>query len=490
MDVSTVTDSTDWLDTPLAGLAPLESSIRCQVCKEVLNTPMITSCSHTFCSLCIRRYLSQEGKCPSCRLPDQEMKLRHNYAVEELVSIWSEKRAEIYNFAKNASLRQDRGQEEERPKKRRRLGGDAVVVQKSGLEERRSTRSQSRRTVSSTSGAAGQTLPSTQEEVVDSDAGSEYHESPRIDTKHFPPAPTEPHDGLVACPNCNRRLREALINAHLDKCLQGLASPTPPPPQQPSSHVDRLPDSSPQIQTGTIAYTLSKLTGTASQRLPTMNYSLLNEQAMRKKLRELGIPNQGSKEVMRKRHGEWMNLWNANCDSLQPVGKAKLLQELNAWERNLGKDERQRQTGGANRVMEKEFDREGHMKRNGDDFADLIRKARESRQQKMSVATEPGGTANPATEPSNPVADPSPATHASDMQMMDVSGPVQPAPEATETLVPSTPPRLAPQVNGDHVPPPPPPPPQDAIDLTTPEKQRSNEQHDPSQPEWRLGQIV
>src|ERR1700754_4781284 len=97
------TDSTDWLPTPLAALAPLDSSLRCQVCKDFFTTPMMTSCSHTFCSLCIRRYLSQEGRCPACREADQEIKLRRNWAVEELVATFAASRKGLLAFATAAA---------------------------------------------------------------------------------------------------------------------------------------------------------------------------------------------------------------------------------------------------------------------------------------------------------------------------------------------------------------------------------------------------
>lgn len=500
MDVSGVTDSTDWLSTPLACLAPLESSLRCQVCKEILTTPMITSCSHTFCSLCIRRYLSQEGKCPSCREPDQEMKLRHNYAVEELVGIWSEKRAEIYTYANAVPSRQEQQEvEEQRPKKRRRVAGGAVVVQKSGLEERRSTRSQSRRGGSQ----ASQPLPSTQEEVADSEAGSQYQESPESGAKHPPSHAAKPHDGLVGCPTCSRRMREASINAHLDKCLQGLASPSPPPQPGRGAHAS---SPQPHVQAGTIAYTQSKPAGTAKQRLPTINYSLLTENSLRRKLKDLGIPNLGSKELMRRRHGEWVNLWNANCDSLQPLSKGKLLRDLDVWERNLGKDERQRQAaGGPNgggAVMEKEFDREGYMRREKDDFLDLIRQARESRSAKQTADAPPApaGSNHPADDAGAPKS--SPPT-AADVQMADTGSscadsapigdqtaaaaaayyeppPAPPPAGGTETLVPNTPPRPQQAVtNGYHAAPTsalPPPLPIDLISRSP--SKRESEQHE------------
>ena len=95
-------DSTDWLDTPLSLLAPLESSLRCQVCKDFFDNPVITSCSHTFCSLCIRRCLSSEGKCPACRSSDQETKLRRNWAVQEFVEAFTNARPSVLDLARKA----------------------------------------------------------------------------------------------------------------------------------------------------------------------------------------------------------------------------------------------------------------------------------------------------------------------------------------------------------------------------------------------------
>jgi E3 ubiquitin-protein ligase RAD18 len=91
-------DSTDWLITPLPALRAVEAALRCQVCKDLYTTPMITSCSHTFCSLCIRRCLTHDGKCPACRASDQEMRLRQNWAVGELVEAFKKARPEILEF--------------------------------------------------------------------------------------------------------------------------------------------------------------------------------------------------------------------------------------------------------------------------------------------------------------------------------------------------------------------------------------------------------
>lgn len=99
MPIDDVADSTDWLSTPLSGLAAVEAALRCQVCKDFYKTPMLTSCSHTFCSICIRRALSSDGKCPLCRAADQELKLRSNWSMEEAVDAFTKARAAAIEFA-------------------------------------------------------------------------------------------------------------------------------------------------------------------------------------------------------------------------------------------------------------------------------------------------------------------------------------------------------------------------------------------------------
>lgn len=104
-----VPDSTDWLSTPLSGLSAVEAALRCQVCKDFFKTPMLTSCCHTFCSLCIRRALSNEGKCPLCRASDQELKLRSNWAMEEIVESFTKARKTTLDFARTAGQASARG---------------------------------------------------------------------------------------------------------------------------------------------------------------------------------------------------------------------------------------------------------------------------------------------------------------------------------------------------------------------------------------------
>ena len=104
-----VSDPSDWLLTSLSQLGPVEQALRCQVCKDFFDTPMITSCSHTFCSLCIRRCLTIDGRCPACRTQDQAIKLRANSTVQELVDAFKSARPVVLQFGREFKSAKENG---------------------------------------------------------------------------------------------------------------------------------------------------------------------------------------------------------------------------------------------------------------------------------------------------------------------------------------------------------------------------------------------
>ena len=174
-----------------------------------------------------------------------------------------------------------------------------------------------------------------------------------------------PDDGLVACPICQTRMKEETVFNHIgtSDCTSPSQKQTrqtpkqPPPAPRPSSATPKpiiLPD-----------------------RLTELNYSLLNEKALRKKLSELGIPSTGSKTLLSRRHTEWVNLWNANVDAGAPRSKRELLSELSKWDRSIGREPDS--FGVANNVMKKDFDAKAWSSGNKTDFERLIEEARKGR---------------------------------------------------------------------------------------------------------------
>lgn len=225
-----IPDSTDWLNTPLSKVAPLESALRCQVCKDFFDNPVITSCSHTFCSLCIRRCLSSEGKCPTCRGSDQEVRLRRNWAVQELVDTFKDARADILALARAqkpvaglGDARQSDDATGEPAAKRRRV--DDPSDQSTSLSVQREPQT----TAPHSRGPDSSAAPAV--EAVESSspghAGSDdvHRASPSRAHPSVNPS-SEPSDDIVACPICNRKMKNEAVFGHLDSCPGPSSPPT------------------------------------------------------------------------------------------------------------------------------------------------------------------------------------------------------------------------------------------------------------------------
>lgn len=335
-----IADSTDWLNTPLNGFSGLENALHCQICKEFYETPMITSCSHTFCSKCIRTSLSIDGRCPTCRASDQASKLRNNWALEEAVDSFVRARPAALSAARRE---RDVVEQSKRPGKRKRtiVDPDNTEMLENGG---RTTRSKSRRIASS------QASQQEHVEITDSEDDSDIQ-------------PETSLDGLVNCPlGCGKRMKIEQVDPHLDRCEDERTQAS-----RSKSHIS-------VNGFGRITQP-SRHSFKPQERLAELNYSLLRDQGMRKKLEELGIPASGSKQLMVRRHIEWVNIWNANCDSQHPRTKKELLRDLDIWERTQG-GKAPSNSGHMNGFMRKDFDGAEWASKNKDEFSKLIADAR------------------------------------------------------------------------------------------------------------------
>lgn len=183
-------------------------------------------------------------------------------------------------------------------------------------------------------------------------------------------------DGLVACPVCQTRMKDWQVFKHLESC----------PGPTPLSKV-RAGESSSIPSSNRMRTQQNK----PLERLPTLNYSMLREQALRKKLAELGIPNYGPRLVLENRHREWITIWNANCDAARPKKRSELLHDLDVWERTQGGrvPTFSRSVHSAVMVKDKEFDGAAWAVKHDDSFKDLIASARKSRMEAKKRVENP-----------------------------------------------------------------------------------------------------
>ena len=178
-------DSTDWIKTTLPSFEPLEAALRCEICKEFYNNPVITSCHHTFCSICIRRCITADGKCPSCMTVCSSDKLAPNIAIREVVTRFQEARPKAMELA-----RADKAETAAGSKKKRKLDDTDIDD-----DNERHTRSRTTRSRGQRNGGA----------VVVADSEDDGDED-------FVP------DGMVNCPSCNKAMKAELVYNHLDVC--------------------------------------------------------------------------------------------------------------------------------------------------------------------------------------------------------------------------------------------------------------------------------
>ncbi|KAI0817047.1 DNA repair protein rad18 [Xylaria sp. FL0064] len=379
-DFDSVADSTDWLSTPLSGLSTVEAALRCQVCKDFYKTPMLTSCNHTFCSLCIRRALSTGGKCPLCRASEQEMKLRSNWSMEEVVAAFTQTRSAVLDFARRPPLTPTR---EETSKRKAEDMEVEEVRQSPDSSQRANKRLRSSARLSKTCSMEATAEMARQESHV--------------------PDP-EPDDGLVACPMCWRRMKLELVDRHMDtSCPGNQPDPPPPPPKRGSSKPMRITSAfapSSSTSTSTPSTTISTFSPALSnkpqqptpERLPALNYSMLKETQLRKELAELGLSTSGNRGALERRHREWVMIWNANCDSQRPRRRGELLHDLDVWERTLGSraPAASRSAAMGTQIKDKDFDGAAWGVKYDNSFRDLIANARRTRVRTQAAPDEDG----------------------------------------------------------------------------------------------------
>lgn len=104
----------------------------------------------------------------------------------------------------------------------------------------------------------------------------------------------------------------------------------------------------------------------------------------------MGLSSWGSRQLLEKRHREWVMIWNANCDSVRPKAKSELLRDLDTWERTQG-GSAPPNSHSANlgaQIKDKEFDGLGWASKHSDSFKDLIANARKSRQKAAGTTRE------------------------------------------------------------------------------------------------------
>uniref|UniRef100_A0A8D2PZD2 RING-type E3 ubiquitin transferase n=1 Tax=Zosterops lateralis melanops TaxID=1220523 RepID=A0A8D2PZD2_ZOSLA len=265
---------------------------------------MIPQCSHSYCSLCIRKFLSYKTQCPTCCVAVSESDLKNNRILDDLVKSFSSARQQLLQLVLDAA-----------PSPSPPAHGHRSPGSQPDPKEGPGIDSFLRKDKVCTSTKAGGLAWTAQkgvktEEHHDLDSASAEdggkdntvasQETPGCTESHEKPSTSVVKgDKKVECPVCEVAVLEQYINKHLDSCLtreekkDSLRS---------SAHKRKL---------------MSKVV-----------YNLLSDRDLRKKLKEHGLSTSGTRQQLIKRHQEFVHMYNAQCDSLNPKSVAEVVKEL------------------------------------------------------------------------------------------------------------------------------------------------------------------
>lgn len=316
-------------------LFDLDNLLRCHICKDFLNSPVLTPCGHTFCSLCIREYLNKESRCPLCLVELRESMLAKEFLVHEVTC--------AFKSLKSQLLKNTNGREPTKLDIPSRIHTSEVTMTSNNFKDEKDD---DMLEVLSTNIPRKRCL------------NSDITNTKRVNNNVVTSLLKRPVEKVAKCPICTKLFPISLLErSHLDACLTENALEKESKEESPKleEHVsnvvidttcDRPKDIfEPEIlesgnqlielkdcNTHTRNYLESGQLQTQN-RLPKINFFSLSLSQLKHKLSSLGLPICGTRLQMINRYNHYEILWNSNfLDSLNPVSESELRRRLQKWE--------------------------------------------------------------------------------------------------------------------------------------------------------------
>ncbi|KAF9929991.1 E3 ubiquitin-protein ligase rad18 [Linnemannia zychae] len=299
-----ITDPSDW-PIEFKSLREIDSNLRCPICKELVRAAIILQCSHNFCSECIRRHLDKESSCPACRVPTSTSQMRRNVALDEIANSFGDCRSLLLSTLNDAV----------KPKQSkayvpRLITEDSMDIDYDSPQQKR------RRT---STRITNKPISSSQDHVDFSMSQASLHDDKDEDfVLNHQDSSQLRHKGKSSSRCTGPVLRSR----------GGRVEQTLPQSSQPSQEISTNHNSA-QIPIANHHHT--PVTTLVSAPTPSPSSSISNTS-------ELGLPTNGDKTLMQKRHAEYTTIFNANCDSTRPKSIAELKKLMQAWEKAYEQD--------------------------------------------------------------------------------------------------------------------------------------------------------
>ncbi|XP_053979390.1 uncharacterized protein LOC128876771 isoform X1 [Hylaeus volcanicus] len=335
----------------------IEDLLVCGICYEYMETSVITSCSHNYCSLCIRKYLHYKTQCPACFAETFEKDLRKNKVLDEIITQFSQIKDKLKKCL--------RSQMQFLPFNR----SDIILNSPKSTPKNKDKH-----------------LIKLEDKIVNKRLISESNTSPSINVQKdlsspstsgnsriplmFTPKSTKSANVTVVektadviCPVCKVTISELHINKHLDDCLKRESRKVQPQTVQ----LNRKP-------------------------LPKLVFTLMKEGVIRKKLKEFGLSTQGDRKAMEARLQRYIILYNAECDKSYPRPVSELIKQCEdeeSLEKNIYKTSSFINKLHVNRNTEQnviDVERKKYLETYKDSFESLIRKIKHTNPPRHSSA--------------------------------------------------------------------------------------------------------
>ncbi|XP_026289981.1 E3 ubiquitin-protein ligase RAD18-like [Frankliniella occidentalis] len=429
----------------------LDNELKCGICYERIVTPMITSCSHTFCSLCIRKWLATKQVCPACSETVYESSLRRNPMVENIITALynfvkkREKRSTLQSATpgsskiketlqsqlksktkqKTSNLSNDHNQDSDSeddflPKKTPPITPRMTANEKLTISSRSSPSSNTpQRSVNqkmSIKSLSSPPLKTPQRIVMKPSTSSPAPSSPALSSAAMnSPGPAVQKGPKVACPVCRQLMPETIINAHLDKCLAGEStsgsSSNQSGPNTPSlsSNHNGLSKKAVQPASPSMSQSVSKTVKKSNERsgqslepIKKMVYNLFKDAQLKKELKKYGLSATGDRTVLLSRLNRYVAMHNAECDATNPRSLEELRKTFEKEDKSLiappSKSFSKLFSSKQPDPEEFEHHRKGYIQQNKSSFDTLVELARKTRQpKKESKSVSNGNVASTST---------------------------------------------------------------------------------------------
>ncbi|XP_006889011.1 PREDICTED: E3 ubiquitin-protein ligase RAD18 [Elephantulus edwardii] len=283
----------------------IDDLLRCGICFEYFNIAMmIPQCSHNYCSLCIRKFLSYKTQCPTCCVTVTEPELRNNRVLDELVKSLNVARNHLLHFAFKSPESPPTLSLASSSSKNHTAKAHTPFDFRHSLKQNFLTRE--------IGGSTSKLLPKENKSEFSHqekrNTCAKIKETPSVEDAAPGPSgiiPVTPststlkHVTKVDCPVCGVSVSENHINRHLDSCLSR------------EEKKESL-----------------RSSGHKRKPLPKIVYNLLSDRDLKKRLKQHGLSVQGNRQQLIKRHQEFVHMYNAQCDSLHPKSEAEIVKEI------------------------------------------------------------------------------------------------------------------------------------------------------------------